>query len=63
LLVKYNNGTDDVMAYADDNYSVAIPVELKLGYRVSGDEYELGENLDMGSVPELVDEIRDLGAL
>jgi hypothetical protein len=38
-------------------------VELKLGYRVSGDEYELGENLDMGSVPELVDEIRDLGAL
>jgi hypothetical protein len=63
LLVKYNNGTDDVMAYADDNYSVAIPVELKLGYRVSGDEYDLGENLDMGSVPELVDEIRDLGAL
>lgn len=63
LLIKYDNGTDDVMAYSDDNYSVAIPVHLKLGYRVSGDEYELGENLDLGSVPELVDEIRDLGEL
>jgi hypothetical protein len=63
LLVKYNAGADDIMAYSDDNYSVAIPVELKLGYRVSGDEYDLGENLDMGSVPERVDEIRDLGAL
>lgn len=63
LLIKYNNGGDDIMAYSDDNYSVAIPVNLKLGYRVTGNEYELGENLDLGSVPELVDEIRDLGEL
>jgi hypothetical protein len=38
-------------------------VNLKLGYQVTGDEYTLGENLDLGSVPELVDEIRDLGEL
>lgn len=63
LLIKYTESGTDYMAYSDDNYSVAIPVELKLGYRVSGDEYELGENLDMGSVPERVDEIRDLGVL
>ena len=63
LLVKYTESGTDHMAYSDDNYSVAIPVELKLGYRVPGDEYELGENLDLGSVPERVDEIRDLGAL
>lgn len=63
LLIKYDNGTDDVMVYSDDNYSVAIPVHLKLGYRVTGDEYILGENLDLGSIPELVDEIRDLGEL
>lgn len=63
LLLKYTESGADHVAYTDDNYSVAIPVELKLGYRVTGDVYELGENLDMGSIPELVDEIRDLGAL
>lgn len=63
LLIKYTDGTYTHAAYSDDNYSVAIPVELKLGYRVSGDVYELGENLDMGSIPELVDENRDLGTL
>lgn len=63
LLVKYTQNGADYLSYSDDNYSVAIPVELKLGYRVPGDNYELGENLDMGSVPERVDEIRDLGAL
>ena len=63
LLIKYTETGADHLAYSDDNYSVAIPVELKLGYRVPGDNYELGENLDLGSVPERVDEIRDLGAL
>jgi hypothetical protein len=63
LLVKYTEADQDYMVYNDDNYQVAVPVELRLGYRVSGDDYELGENLDLGSVPELVDEIRDLGAL
>ena len=63
LLIKYHTGAEDVIAYSDDNYSVAIPVNLKLGYQVTGDEYTLGENLDLGSVPELVDEIRDLGEL
>jgi hypothetical protein len=63
LLIKYSQGSSTFPAYSDDNYGVAIPVFLQLGYRVSGDVYELGENLDLGSIPELVDENRDLGAL
>ena len=63
LLIKYFTGFTTLPAYADDNFSVAIPVNLQLGYRVSGDTYDLGEIMDLGSLPELVDEIRDLGAL
>lgn len=62
LLVRYTDSGNVYPAYIDDNYSVAIPVDLRLGYRVPGDEYEEAENLDLGSLPELVDEIRDLGA-
>jgi hypothetical protein len=36
---------------------------LQLGYRVAGGVYDLTEDLDLGSIPELVDEVRDLGGL
>lgn len=62
LMVKCWNGTAYQIGYVDDNYSVEIPMLLTTGYRVPGDVYELGEHLDLGSLPELVDEIRDLGA-
>jgi len=63
ILIKYSSGGNDIPAFADDNYQIAIPSYLSLGYRVPGDVYDLSDNLDLGSIPELEDEIRDLGAL
>jgi hypothetical protein len=61
LAVRYTENNSAKPAYSDDNYSVLIPVHLQLGYRVPGEVYDLTEDLDLGSIPELVDEIRDLG--
>lgn len=64
FLVKYVDGSgNNLPAYNDDNYSVAIPVYLNEGYRVEGNVYDREEDNNLGSVPELTHEIRDLGAL
>lgn len=63
LALRYVQGETTNPAYIDDNYGVLIPVHLQLGYRVAGDVYDLTDDLDLGSIPELVEEIRDLGEL
>lgn len=63
LLVKYWDNTDFRIGYINDHYGIEIPIQVLPGYRVTGDVYDLGETLDLGSLPELVDEIRDLGEL
>lgn len=63
LAVRYVENNVTKPAYSDDNYGVLIPVHLQLGYRVAGSVYDLTEDLDLGSIPELVDEVRDLGGL
>ena len=61
LAVRYTDNGSVKPAYSDDNYGVLIPVHLQLGYRVPGAVYDLTDDLDLGSIPELVDEIRELG--
>lgn len=61
LALRYVESGDTNPVYIDDNYSVLVPVHLQLGYRVPGDVYDLTEDLDLGSIPELIDEIRNLG--
>jgi hypothetical protein len=63
LALRYVEGDETKPVYTDDNYGVLIPVHVQLGYRVTGAVYDLTEDLDLGSIPELVDEIRDLGEL
>lgn len=64
FLVKYVDGSgNNLPAYNDDNYGIAIPVYLHEGYRVEGNVYDREEDNNLGSIPELVNEVRDLGAL
>jgi len=63
LALRWVENSVTNLTYIDDNYGVLVPVTIQLGYRVAGTVYDLTEDLDLGSIPELVDEIRDLGEL
>lgn len=64
LLVRYADDAAGAQrpGFVNDNYQMSIPVQLQLGYRIPGEVYDDAENLDLGSLPDLVTEVRDLGA-
>jgi hypothetical protein len=79
LLINVTSSGITQPGYIDDNYGIAINFVVKNGYSIDNNVYESGqnfnmgsldgevvkltENFDMGNIPDLEDEIRDLGEL